>query len=415
MKKEIVLLTVLAVLLLSLTVSVKAAEDPRISVSFISQTPDPVEPGDYVELRWKIDNLASKSTDYTFELDYNYPFSLDPSETARKSVGSLTGYQTLTDGAIIYWKARVAEDAVEGYMNKVKLKYWKTSEPDFVISSNEQVIRIQSKQGIAEIGQVTITPEEVELGNMFEMKIEIDNKGTGFIDNVKVKVDTTGTGFTPVGTTNQKIIKRISGQSSQDVTFKFFVDADTDIKVNQLPVILTYYDKFSTEYTDSTFVGVPVTAQPAYLTNLEDTELFMGGKKGRVVVSISNIGKDMLNFVVLEMVDTDDYDIISSPKSYLGNLESDDFETGQFDIFIYPSDKNSVPLVFNLHYRDSYDKVYSEKFSLQNKLYSHEKATEIGLMAPVDYSATALIWVVVIGLVGFWWYRRRCRKKCKRK
>ncbi len=415
MKRELVLVTVLAVLVLSMTLQVNAAEDPRISVSFISQTPDPVEPGDYVELRWKIDNLASKSNDYTFELDYNYPFSLDAGETAQRSVGSLTGYQTLTDGAIIYWKMRVAEDAVEGDMNKIQVKYWRTSEPGFVVSSGEQIIRIQSRQGLAEIGQVKITPEEVELGKMFDMKIEINNKGTGFINNVKVKVDTTGTGFTPVGTTNQKIIKRISGQSSQEMTFKFFVDANTEINVNQLPINLTYYDKFSTAYTDSAIVGVPVYAKPAYLTNLEDSNIFTAGKNGEIVVSVSNIGKDMMNFVVLELVQTDDYEVVGSSKTYLGNLESDDFETGQFDIFVYPTEKESVPLAFNLHYRDSYDKVYSESFTVENKLYTTEKATEIGLIQQVDYTSGAIFWVIVIALVAIWWYRRRCKKKNKKK
>jgi len=49
----------------------------NLKVTFVSQTPDPVEPGKVVEIRWKIENIGSAAAeDVMFELLPEYPFSL---------------------------------------------------------------------------------------------------------------------------------------------------------------------------------------------------------------------------------------------------------------------------------------------------------------------------------------------------
>ncbi|NOX71278.1 MAG: hypothetical protein GXO64_01080 [Candidatus Micrarchaeota archaeon] len=413
MKRNVIVMTFVFLVAISMFAAQPVfADEARISINYLGQSPDPVSPGDYVELRWKVDNQAGKSDEYVFELDYSYPFSLDPSETAQKSLGSLTGYQALTDGAIIYWKVRVADDAVEGDSNTVKIKYWKKGDPQAIVTTSAEVVRIQSRQGLTDIDEVILEPQEVEIGKAFSMKIKIDNKGTGFIENVKVKVDTTNTDFMPVDMTNQKIIKRIQGQSSAYVSFKFFVDADASIDVHQIPIELTYYDKFGNSYSDSTVAGIPVIAKPLYLANLESTDIVTAESKGKVVVSVSNVGKGTLYFVVLEIVPTGDYEVIGPTKTYLGNLDSDDFETGQFTIYMNPTEKRTVPLVFRIYYRDAYDKLYNETFSIQHKLYTKEEAAKMGLVSS-DNGATVNGIIAVVVIVGLfvWWRRKKRRHK----
>ena len=64
------------------------ADGPRMRVSLINQDPDPVAPGSYIELRWKIDNLGStKAKDVTFELIEEYPFSITPGSSALQELG----------------------------------------------------------------------------------------------------------------------------------------------------------------------------------------------------------------------------------------------------------------------------------------------------------------------------------------
>src|SRR3989344_3612728 len=49
-----------------------------LTVTFLSQDPDPVEPGSYVDLRWKVENLGTQELqDVQFVLDVDYPFSLN--------------------------------------------------------------------------------------------------------------------------------------------------------------------------------------------------------------------------------------------------------------------------------------------------------------------------------------------------
>jgi len=294
----------------------------------------------------------------------------------------------------------------------VKIKYWPKNNPGAIVSTAPQAVRIQSRQGLTYIDEVGLNPQEVEIGTPFEMTIKIDNKGTGFIENVKVKVDTANTQFTPVDMTNQKIVKRILGKSSAEVKFKFFVDPDATIDVHQIPIELTYYDKFGNSYSDSTDAGIPVIAKSKYLANLESTDIVTSGSKGKIVLSISNVGKGTIYFVILELVPTGDYEVIGPTKTYLGNLDSDDFETGQFQIFMKPTDKGKVPLIFRIYYRDAYDKLYNETFSIQHRLYTGEEAKKMGLVTP-GTSATTNWMIIAIAaiLIFFWWHRRKKKRK----
>ena len=60
MKNKILfIISIIAVLMLSIGIS-EAVEAPAINISFMNQDPDPVAPGRYVELRFKIFNNMTK-------------------------------------------------------------------------------------------------------------------------------------------------------------------------------------------------------------------------------------------------------------------------------------------------------------------------------------------------------------------
>ncbi|USN45733.1 MAG: hypothetical protein H6502_01215 [Candidatus Woesearchaeota archaeon] len=398
----------LLVALLSMPFSF-AADAAFIKATFLGQDPDPVGPGDYVDLRWKIENYGGTSDDLTFKINLQYPFSLDAGESLEKNIGSLDGYQVAENGVIVKWRVRVASDAVEGTSN-VNLNFWNTNDPEsYSGETAERAVTIRSSDSGIDIREVIVEPKEAELGKTFDLTVNLVNRGSSFVNNVKIS--THDESFIPINTANQKVISRMLAGESKSVTFKFFVDPSADVSVHPLPIYINYTDKFGTSYSINSIIGIPVNVIPLYLTNLETTEIFQAGQNGEVVVSISNIGKNDINFVVLELLDGEGYEVIGSTKNYLGNLESDDFETGQYNMYVEPTVQDNVPLNFMIYYSDSYDRSYNETFVINHRIYSKEEGMRLGLVAKPNYVGNIILLLIVVGIVFFVWKRRGKKKR----
>jgi hypothetical protein len=381
-----------------------------LNVEFLSQNPDPVEPGNFVELRWRLTNNGGQAAAFDFELIPEYPFRLTDDAIQTKTI---TGFQGGTGSDILFYRVRVADDAIEGSQNKIKLAYRNkgslTAEQIIV----EVPIRIQSRKGLVEVASVNLNPDTIAIGSTFTAGIVVRNLGATSISNVKVTLDTEGTGFTPIGSSNQKIANIIPANGASEIQFEYFADGNTQVKVHAIPITIEYTDTLGRTTTQSTKIGFQIDATPSYLTNLEQTDILTANTKGRVVVSISNIGKSDLNFVVLELLESDDYVILSTPKSYLGNLQSDDFETGQYEIFVNPTSASEVPLKFRLYYRDAYDKTYMQDLVVDHRIFSKEEAKKFGLIKTSSGGVgfVIIVLVLIVGLIFWFRHKKKVQKK----
>ena len=400
-------------LLIMMTPVFGSEQTSALNLEFISQTPDPVEPGNFVELRWRVVNEGGKTEDYIFALDVAYPFTLDESVTKGTIKRTIDGYQAGdAETDILFYRVRVADDAVEGEQNKVRLSY-KRDAPGAQEVKLEEEIRIQSQEGLVEIAKVELMPNEITIGSKFKVLLTVKNLGTSAINNLKLTVDTDNTGFTPIGSSNQKIVSLIGGRSESVIELEYFADGTTEVEVYAIPVTAEYTDSLGRSNVLETEIGFPIEAKPNYLYNLEKTEIFTAGSQGQIITSISNIGKSDINFVVLELVETDDYIVLTTPKTYLGNLESDDFETGQYDVFVKETTAESIPIVFTARYRDAYDKTYTDTFSIDLRLFEESEAVSLGLKTKKS-NAGFIFAVLVIVLVGIYFWRRSKKKKSKK-
>lgn len=411
-----VLLTVMLVLAFApqiIEAQTASSESAILRISMISQTPDPVSPGSYAELRFRVDNVGGRSEDYVYMIETEYPFSLDDESQRNLSVGSIEGYSSSGAGALLYWKLRVDENAVEGAQNRVRISYFPRDNPSAKTTTEPFSIRIRSAPGLVGISELVINPLETAPGNSFSLSMKVDNLGSSSIENVRVRFDVSDTPFTPISSTNQVIISRIQGNGQSSVGFNFFVNPDAELKVHAVPVTLEYTDSVGDTNTLSIVLGIPVNAVPSYIINLEDTMVYTASQKGRVVISVSNTGKSPMNFVVMELLDSDYYEIIGPSRTYLGNLRSDDFETGQFRIYSSRDSSESIALQAKITYRDDFGRTYEEYVDVPLRIYSIQRARELGLVPSPNYGGTLFLILILIA-VGVFFYRRSKKKKNKR-
>ena len=98
-----------------------------MEATFLSQDPDPVEPGEYVDFRWKVENAGNEDLVNAYvRLETPYPFSLDDPKKAIKQIGTLSAIQEGERSSIVKFRVRVDENAVEG-TEEVKFYYGATN------------------------------------------------------------------------------------------------------------------------------------------------------------------------------------------------------------------------------------------------------------------------------------------------
>ena len=384
-------------------VKIRTADDfntTYISQKFVNQNPDPAEPGGYVELRWRIENLGEENAEnVTFEILPEYPFTLVQGEKAVQNIGNLHAGQVDDNSVILYYKLKVDENAVEGN-NKIKLRY-KINNGEW-ITTDDFLVRIQPHDAILTINDVTQTPDKFISGGKGKIIITLKNDANIILKDLSVKILTDDTPFTTINSINEKTIKLLKQGEEKSVSFQLMTDIDSESDVYKLPVEISYKDRLGNEYSKDGSVAVLVYNTPELIINLDDSNIKISGDRGKIFISISNIGTSKIKFLTTKLNPTRDYDILSSDTVYVGNLDSDDFETVEYEIYVKNTTKKLIPLNFSVTYKDEFNK--EQSFNANNlnlRLFSKQEAIMLGITKTSTFQGPAgkAINIVIVLLV----------------
>jgi len=129
MKRMLVILLLAGVLFMIPAQSATTANNSIVSGAvymtpiFWNQNPYPAAPNSYVNLAFKLENWGTDKADNVFfELVPTYPFSLDPGANTTIQLGTMNGLQTNNFAALLKYKVKVDQNAVEGD-NKIEVRY----------------------------------------------------------------------------------------------------------------------------------------------------------------------------------------------------------------------------------------------------------------------------------------------------
>lgn len=413
--KEIGLFLVILILFCETAVALIVPRGDSVEVSLTSQTPDPVEPGGYVELRFKVENIGAEyAKDVVFELLEGYPFSLDQGVSAKREVGDMYMYQAGEEAYVLYYKVRVDKDAIDGD-NEVKLRF--STDDGYTWSRENFDIRVQTSQPVLSVNSVILEPDQIAPGKTSDITIILENKADSLLRNIKVNlgvltkttttttVTTTELPLTPVGSSNEKMIDSISPHKTKNVTFKLIADADATSKIYKLPLNLEYSDILGTNYSKTYYTSVIVGEEPELVVSIESSEIISSGKAGTVSLRFTNKGSSDLKFVYAELMQSEKYDMISSPGVYVGNIDSDDYESADFDLYVKRTRDKIVQLPLRIEYRDSNNKEFKKDLILKLNLYSSSTAKKYGLVASSSPIYSILLILIILFLLR--WYIKR--------
>lgn len=247
-------------------------------------------------------------------------------------------------------------------------------------------------------------------GQEGSVTLEVGNNLNDDLNDVSVRLNLEGLPFTSVGSSEK--IEDIDEDDEEKFTFK--LKASTDIVPGDynIPYVISYeYD--SEDITETGSFGLRVSAKTELDFSVESKgasiETPIVGSQGQISFKIINQGLGEVKFVSVQVFPSG-YELISSDKIYIGNIDSDDSDFATFDVIF----KNKNPtLSVKVNYKDFDNKDQVETITLPVKVYTMEEALSLGLIQK-NRSGLYVGGVIVIVVIWFIWRKvKKARKKNK--
>lgn len=255
------------------------------------------------------------------------------------------------------------------------------------------------------IESVTTTPSNVAPGSEVVIRLELENNLDEDVENVEVSLNLQNIPFSPK-TSSDVSVDEISEGDSEKVSFTLIADSGAEAETYKIPLTITYKIGNQTK-TKTSFISAIVNAKPV-LTLTSESQLIQG-QNNEFQIQITNKGLARAKFLDITL-GSGNYELLSSREVYIGDLNSNDFDSASFDIHVNGAGTISVPVTVS--YQDSANNPYTESQVLILKVYSQKEAQDLGL---IQKSNTLLYIGILVVIVLAWIIYRRIRKRKMRK
>jgi len=247
----------------------------------------------------------------------------------------------------------------------------------------------------------TIYPGESE-----EITLEIENNENFDIEDVSLALDLGDLDFTTIGS-SEKDVDDIEEGDDEKVSFNLRASIDITPRDYNIPYVLKYNVKNNSEVFNKTgSFGLRVSAKTDldFVVDVQDNAIV--GEEGDISLEIINKGLGEIKSMSVQIF-PQGFELLSKEKIFVGTIDADDSDTATFDV-IY---KTTNPILSaKVEYKDFDNKDQTETVNLAFKVYTKEKALELGILQRPNYIVYLVIGILVIAFII-----HRILKKRKRK
>lgn len=239
------------------------------------------------------------------------------------------------------------------------------------------------------------------------VQIEVENSLDVDALEVSLVLNFNDVPFIPLGA-SEKSFDKIDDNDDQDFTFK--IKAANDIKPGdyEIPYTLQYAleeEEGLKVKTRMGTIGIIVLGNSdlVYSVTAEDA---VEKRAGKITFKIVNKGSSDARFAFVTLI-PENFVLLSNPEAYIGTIDSDDYETVDFDVMFENSNARFKAI---LEYRDFHNQKVLEGIDLPLTVYSEEEALRLGIITP-DNSKIYLVGIIlIIGLfLGYKAIKKRRR------
>lgn len=377
-----------------------ARNSVELDVQKVYTEPIPLQTSEYADIWVKVVNRGdSMSENTSVEFVPEFPFSTDPDEKTEWNFGNLhEGGEKL-----VHFQVKVDENAVHGE-NTLK----------FRLNSGDSDITLQEKVPVevrTDDEALTVTsidfPEEVGPGTSNKMKLTVENMADSYLKNIDLNLGLSSEDLPFVTSeTTRKRIQKIAPGENEEIEFQLAVDSGAETGVYKVPIELDYENEAGTGFSKKEHTGIVVGGEPVIETGINSKEIKTPGSSGSVTLRMVNRGEGMAKYAELSVAENEGYDILSSDSFYIGNIDSDDYQTAEVELYAEPESENLV-LPVTISYRDTEGNMVKKEKEVDVKLHSPDQLAVYRGSGGVPIWIYGLAVLVIVGGIYYWRKRKR--------
>lgn len=256
------------------------------------------------------------------------------------------------------------------------------------------------------IDTVSMTPNEIAPGESAIINIEIENNGKEDIEDISVSLNLEGIPFAPYNSATDYNIEEIKNDDQEYARFEIIALNTAKSGIYKIPVEITYIQN-DMQIIKNSLISIIVNSEPIISVIIEDN-LLLKNKEGEILIRVTNKGLSDTKFLEIEIADSIYYKILSSKTSYIGDIDSNDFDSAKFKIYFKQNIPDQINFPITIHYKDGINNDYVKNFYIPLDIYSKEKAIELGL---IKKSMTGLYFMVLITLIILYIIYKKVKNK----
>jgi len=251
--------------------------------------------------------------------------------------------------------------------------------------------------------------DEIIPGGTSRISIGLENDGDEDIEEVSVVLDLTNVPFAPFNSASEYSIDKIREDKTKFAEFEIIALNNAKSGIYKIPLLISYKIAGEDEkITKNSLISIVVNSKPIIDVNVEDS-LLLKDKNNEILIRVTNKGLSDAKFVEL-IVNKGQFNLLSSDRHYIGDIDSDDFDSLKLKVFFKENVPNNVNLPVTIIYKDDLNKEYREEFNINLKVYTKQRAIELGLM---KRNRTAGYVVGIVLIVVLYIIYRNLKKRAK--
>lgn len=270
-------------------------------------------------------------------------------------------------------------------------------------------IYIISQCSAVVIDSISTNPKEIEPGKAIDLSLSLKNNEAEDIEEVLVSLDLTNLPFAPYNYGTDYSVDEIRGGRTKDIEFKLISFDESEPGTYKIPITITYKSNDVVK-TQKSFIGIKITSKPVIDLSTE-SGLLLKNQRNTITVKIINKGLSNVKFSEVEIQNSRYYDILSQKKVYIGDIDSNDFQTVDFQIYVYDSSLNNLNIPIILSYKDVTNQEYNESYNLNLKAYGIKQAQDMGLTPKSNIVYIVIIILIIIIIFIIYRVVRKRRKR----
>jgi hypothetical protein len=246
------------------------------------------------------------------------------------------------------------------------------------------------------------------------LKINMKNSAEYSISDVRAKI-TLPPQLQLLNDVNEVRVSEIKSNQIREVEYRIIALPTTSEGIYSATLMINYISHFGVnafnvgeDNSDNYSFGIIVKSPPSLFVQMDGIDVYKEKTTGDITLKFVNNGTSNIKFLTVNLEQSSDYEILSSDKNYVGDLDSNDFQSVVYTIKVN-NKVSEVNLPVDITYRDAMNNFYSQKL---NPTFKIMDGSEIGKAKDISISTIILI-VVILGLVIYFIYSRFRKKKNK--